>query len=581
MAITKIVVLMLENRSFDNVFGGQFLNSTAVHGLTGKETNPNPYDPDQPIPVHSTQEPVQIGGAGPAFPPTCLPLIDTGEVFGCMAQQFLSLPHIPTTPPYDGYDPSSDKLMQGFTTNYADLDKAVGQQPPPRQNLPDVMNYFTPEQLPVTAFLAANYGVCDEWFASAPTQTFTNRAFAVLAAPAVEHRDFRGDYSYIDDKQYSLHLLQHRVKLTSIFAQLDAVLGAPAPPNWKVYFHDYPISLFVDPYVIDAARVATNVNLAPFDDSDWSGEKPLWWDLAIRPDTRPASSFYDDVTAQPCALPAFSFIEPRYSNLTGLPPNSAHPGGGNVLPDVASPSDVPIDAASSELLLMQVYNLLQASTTWNETLLIVTFDEPGGTYDHVPPQYAIPPGVSYPTATAIPPVDDSDDPAANGFTFNILGGRVPAIVVSPQIAPGKVVRAGTAFDHTSIIRTVWDAFLPTQSGSLTNRDANAPSLLQFLDSSNPTGPFSGTIVCAPSSVLFTRSDTHTLFAGAGGATLSAALSGNGDWLLIDTTFANAILTVTLSADASRVPGPGMYEQQITIGGEGLTSVTVAVTLYLT
>ena len=100
---------------------------------------------------------------------------------------------------------------------------------------------------------------------------------------------------------------------------------------------------------------------------------------------------------------------------------------------------------------MQIYNLLQASPSWSETLLIVTYDEHGGVYDHVPPPLATPPGGN------IPPVSDLLDKTANGFNYNVLGGRVPAIIASPQIAAGTTIRGGLA----SYAAMAYTAVLPS------------------------------------------------------------------------------------------------------------------------
>ena len=97
------------------------------------------------------------------------------------------------------------------------------------------------------------------------------------------------------------------------------------------------------------------------------------------------------------------------------------------------------------------------------------WDEPGGCYDHVPPGPAQAP-------------DDgrSPKPGQNGFMFDRYGARVPALLVSPYIAPGIVAPPGAVpFDHTSVIRTVRERFAST-AGPLTKRDAAAPSLAHAL-----------------------------------------------------------------------------------------------------
>jgi phospholipase C len=117
-----------------------------------------------------------------------------------------------------------------------------------------------------------------------------------------------------------------------------------------------------------------------------------------------------------------------------------------------------------------VYYALRNGPAWDQTLLIVTYDEHGGRYDHVaPPSGAVPP----------------DSCAGEfGFDFTRFGVRVPAVRVSPLIAPGTVFRpSGTVpLDHTSILRTVETRWgLP----ALAARDAAAPDVGDVLTLAQP------------------------------------------------------------------------------------------------
>ena len=105
----------------------------------------------------------------------------------------------------------------------------------------------------------------------------------------------------------------------------------------------------------------------------------------------------------------------------------------------------PCDIRAGEQLIADVYGWIKASPAFAETLLIITYDEHGGCYDHVAP----PGGARNP--------DRDNRPGQDGFKFNRFGVRVPsALVVNPHIRRGLVARpAGrTPFDHTSIIKTV-------------------------------------------------------------------------------------------------------------------------------
>jgi phospholipase C len=155
-------------------------------------------------------------------------------------------------------------------------------------------------------------------------------------------------------------------------------------------------------------------------------------------------------------LPAYSFIEPDF----GPNGDSQHPA---------------YDVAAGEGLILKVYDTLRKSSTWDSTLLVITYDEHGGLYDHFPP-----------TAPATPPNDGLQ--GEEGFDFRRFGPRVPAVLVSPLIARGTVFRAppGETIDHTSVIKTLFDLWDETgEPLYLTERDQAAPSLMGVLTLQTP------------------------------------------------------------------------------------------------
>ncbi len=187
------------------------------------------------------------------------------------------------------------------------------------------------------------------------------------------------------------------------------------------------------------------------------------------PDTTsaPDSHFglFTDFTAAAAAgtLPPYTFLEPSWET-TG---NSQHPN---------------YDVSLGEQLIHDVYYALRRGPAWNQTLLIVTYDEHGGCYDHVPP----PGGATPPDASV----------GEYGFDFKRFGVRVPTVLISPLIAAGTVFRVANGampLDHTSILRTVelrWG--LP----SLTARDAAAVDVGDVLTLSTPRtdDPLAGVVV---------------------------------------------------------------------------------------
>ena len=128
------------------------------------------------------------------------------------------------------------------------------------------------------------------------------------------------------------------------------------------------------------------------------------------------------------------------------------------------------DVSRGERLIKKVYETIRNSRIWEQSALVILFDEHGGFFDHVIPPKVTPPGDK---------TLDHDN-TRHGFRFDQLGPRVPAIVVSPWI-PRNVVDS-TMYDHTSVLATVERLLgLP----ALTNRDASALDFLHLFSLSAP------------------------------------------------------------------------------------------------
>ena len=153
--------------------------------------------------------------------------------------------------------------------------------------------------------------------------------------------------------------------------------------------------------------------------------------------------FYADAAAG--TLPSFSLVEPDYEKQS---------------------EEDPQDVQFGDQFLGKVVNAVMSGPGWPSTMLIWTYDEHGGYYDHVPPPAAV-------TPDDIPPTLGSGDPPGG---FDRYGFRVPAGVVSPFARRHFV--SHTVYDHTSILKTVEEKWnLP----ALTRRDANAHSLFAMVD----------------------------------------------------------------------------------------------------
>ena len=109
-------------------------------------------------------------------------------------------------------------------------------------------------------------------------------------------------------------------------------------------------------------------------------------------------------------LPSYTVVEQRYMDMKVLPANDDHPSH---------------DVYQGQMFVKEVYETLRASPQWNQTLFLITYDEHGGFYDHVPTP-----------ARGVPSPDGIVGPEPFNFTFNRLGVRVPTIAISPWIQKG-------------------------------------------------------------------------------------------------------------------------------------------------
>ncbi len=392
-AINHIVVLMLENRSFDHMLGFLYTDSGnvspaghAFDGLTGKESNPD-----------AKGRPVTVFKIDPSDKYAYfMPGADPGEGYSATNSQIFGTTTAPTPPV---------ATNTGFVTDFA---YTLGWQSksPTWSILPgtvaaNIMGMFTPEVLPILSGLARGFAVCDQWFASAPTETLPNRAFACAAT----------SQGHMDDN-------------TKTFTS-PTIFGSLTKHNldWAIYgYNAQPLTRLDFPDTTDAPEEH----------------------FGLFPDFQKA--------AAAGTLPPYTFLEPSWES-TG---NSQHPN---------------YNVALGEQLIHDVYYALRNGPAWDQTLLIITYDEHGGCYDHVPPSQG-----------AVPPDSSAGE---YGFDFKRFGLRVPTLLVSPLIPAGTVFRVapGTMpLDHTSILKTVERRW---QLPALTARDAAAQDIGAALTLSTP------------------------------------------------------------------------------------------------
>jgi phospholipase C len=395
--IDHIFMLMLENRSFDQMLGFSQIsgtdaaegNPTRIDGLSGAEENPSPGR----------------GAVKVSTPADFVAGADPGHEFPDVREQLCgSGAYSSPTPPVGSVDPNIKS--NGFVSSFA------GKYPSADWTTP--MKCFTSEQLPVLTALAKEFAVCDHWFSSMPGPTWPNRFFVHAAsAGGLDHspnllEEMGMPYSFDNG---------------TIFDRLDE-----AKLDWEVYMGDeFPQALHMDGMVEELAE---------------GKFKPFSF---LAPDLK-ADGFSK----------SYVFIEPDWHPFTKFK-------GGN--------SQHPVDdVTQGERLIKDTYEAIRNSPLWEKSLLIITYDEHGGFYDHVPPPVAVEPG---------------DKPTSSfnnkyGFSFGQLGVRVPAVVVSPFVAKGVIDHR--VYDHSSVPATIEERFGLT---SLTRRDKQAARVTGLLTLRDP------------------------------------------------------------------------------------------------
>lgn len=313
---------------------------------------------------------------------------------------------------YKPGEPYPDINLSGFVSDYArSHTKDEGNAP---GNFGHIMDGFTADQLPVLNALARAYAVCDGWHSSLPGPTFPNRLFAMAATSGG-----------LDHSPSNSELITGETVDGFSFANgsiFDALKGEFGDDAWRIYAGSH-FPLIAALKGIDS--VFDVKSMEEFGTDIRSGNYP--WRL--------------------------TWIEPDYGDMV----NGTFLGG---------TSQHPMDCVShGEGLIKTVYESIRNSPVWESSLLIVTWDEHGGFYDHVPPGEAVPPGDSTP----------GKGYNKHGFNFTRLGVRVPAVVVSPWIPKGTIDHR--AYDHTSIPKTLEDIF---GLSHLTARDEVARSVQSLL-----------------------------------------------------------------------------------------------------
>jgi len=299
----------------------------------------------------------------------------------------------------------------GFVSNYATT-KSSGEGGA-TTNFGEIMKcYDTINQLPVMTALAQQFAVCDSWYASLPGPTWPNRFFVHAASSAgLDHSP-----TTLETTEWET-VFGYQFPNGNIYQLMDK-----NNKSWRIYRGVSSPAIGSIPCV--AALKGIHIS-----------------------DTNYYENFSKDING---SYPySYTFIEPNYGDII----NSSYSGGQS-----QHPMD---DVRNGEALIKSTYEAIRNSPLWLNSMLIITYDEHGGFYDHVPPGQATDPG------------DGSIASKYNKYEFNFqqYGVRVPAIVVSAYTPKGSI--SHKVYDHSSVPATL-EALL--NLAPLTQRDANADNL---------------------------------------------------------------------------------------------------------
>lgn len=349
--IETIVVVMMENRSFDHLLGYlRNVRGDSYDGFDGSARNTYMED-------------------GAAHEVQMEPITDV---------LLNNVTQIPVEPHHEYSHVQrqvADGAMSGFAADLIDVGDPQF-----------ALTYYTDQQIPNYYRIAGAHKVCDHWYCAHPGPTYPNR-WAELTGmiPQLENYD-------VDDPK--LGFMRER----TIF---DALSGAGI--DWVCYENNVSMIRMYQRYRLD------DKNVLPFSDDEHRDE-----------------GF--EARAAAGTLPPVVFVEPRF---TGIPPL-----------EQASDDHPPANLAVGQQFITRVYNALVRSPQWRKSLLVITYDEHGGFYDHEPP-----PGTALGAAEWRGKI-----PRLHPEGPDYLGPRVPTFVISPFVNPGTV--SHVLFDHTSIIKTL-------------------------------------------------------------------------------------------------------------------------------
>ena len=451
-----VVVLMLENRSFDNLLGNLYPAGDPIYKEGKKFEGLQNTDIKMPVPKyasdydqHPTVSPHRAINFHQPYP-------DPGEVYPHINTQIYN--HIDT----ENYNTIACAMranfnvpvpqppippMNGFIKDYINVMKAIkcekkqcenckteeeinqckackSYNDPLYEQYNRIMQVYEPDQVHVLSKLARDFAVFDNWHCSVPSETWPNRAFWHAAASGGKVVNPVSECTKLEDFEAMLHWKKHVWSQPNIFERMQ-----DKSITHRVYTQELvALTSMVNGYLKDE-NVCHDKGLGKF---------------KIDLDTN--------------NLAHYSFIEPKFLGQH----NDQHPSA--ALPNSVDGPTKNGSVLLGEQLIHQVYTDIFSSPYKNNTLLIITHDEHGGCFDHVAP-----PGKN---DHVWPPHTPPKVKPEEGFGFDRLGIRVPMVMVSAYIQKNTIINE--TFDHTSFIKTMSDKY---GLDPLTDRDTHANSFV--------------------------------------------------------------------------------------------------------
>jgi len=292
---------------------------------------------------------------------------------------------------------------------------------------PGSLGYYTEDDLPFYYSLANTFTLANRWFCSAPAQTYPNRRFLMAGTASGVVATDTGNIGIYPPNGTLWDLLSaHGI-------------------SWTNYFSDAPTTAIILDTILKYPEHLGRI-------------EEFYLHAALG--TLPAVSLVD------CNMGAIQGEVPGVIGSLPQPVPTFSSTPDLVIDTTCESEENPEDIQLGEAFVARVVNGVMSGPAWRRTLLIWFYDEHGGYYDHVAPPAAPLPD------TTLPDIGPGDQPGG----YDLYGIRVPAVVVSPYARRHDVTNV--VHDHTSVLATIerqWN--LP----ALTFRDANAATLMDFLD----------------------------------------------------------------------------------------------------